>query len=106
LQPNHVQQIKWWGSQTTATTPHSAVTQLAPLERLVFVMSVLEGYSIKEGSLLLNCTQRTIMKTKMRAFRKLALFQAGHGSPIPDLYRGGNASIHQWREYPVVREQA
>jgi len=51
-------------------------------------MSVLEGYSTKECSLLLDCTERTVMKTRMRALRKLPLLRAGHGSPIFDLHHG------------------
>jgi DNA-directed RNA polymerase specialized sigma24 family protein len=55
--------------------PHKAVgddeiggvTQLPPLERFVFVMSVLERCSDGECSLLLGCSTRNVAKARMRA---------------------------------------
>jgi DNA-directed RNA polymerase specialized sigma24 family protein len=48
-----------------------AVTRLPPLERFVFVMSVLERYSDGECSLLLGCSTRDVAKARMRALRGL-----------------------------------
>jgi DNA-directed RNA polymerase specialized sigma24 family protein len=48
-----------------------AVTRLAPLERFVFVMSVLERYSDWECSLLLGCHLKEVAKIRTRAFREL-----------------------------------
>jgi DNA-directed RNA polymerase specialized sigma24 family protein len=48
-----------------------AVTRLPPLERFVFVMSVLERYSDGECSLLLGCSTRNVAIARMRALRRL-----------------------------------
>jgi DNA-directed RNA polymerase specialized sigma24 family protein len=48
-----------------------AVTRLPPLERFVFVMSVLERYSDGECSLLLGCSTRDVALARMRALRRL-----------------------------------
>jgi DNA-directed RNA polymerase specialized sigma24 family protein len=57
------------------------VTQLPPLERFVFVMSILERYSDWECSVLLGCSTRNVAKARMRALRRLrepvALFPRG-----------------------------
>jgi len=47
-----------------------AVTQLAPLERFVFVMSILERYSIWDCSLLLCCSMKKVVQARMRALRR------------------------------------
>jgi DNA-directed RNA polymerase specialized sigma24 family protein len=51
----------------------TAVLQLAPLERFVYVMSVLEGYSIQECSILLNCTKQYIEIAQAGALQHVAL---------------------------------
>jgi DNA-directed RNA polymerase specialized sigma24 family protein len=51
----------------------TAVLQLAPLERFVFVMSVLEGYSIQECSILLNCAKQYIEIAQAGALQHVAL---------------------------------
>jgi DNA-directed RNA polymerase specialized sigma24 family protein len=48
-----------------------AVTRLVPLERFVFVMSVLERYSAWECSLLLGCSLKQVAQARMRALRRL-----------------------------------
>jgi len=48
-----------------------AVTQLAPLERFIFVMSVLERYSDWECSLLLGYHLKEVAKLRTRALREL-----------------------------------
>jgi DNA-directed RNA polymerase specialized sigma24 family protein len=50
-----------------------AVTRLPPLERFVFVMSVLERYSDGECSLLLGCSSRDVALARMRALRRLPM---------------------------------
>jgi hypothetical protein len=50
------------------------VTRLAPLERFVFVMSVLEHYSDRECSLLLNCTVKDVMDARSRALQTFVGF--------------------------------
>lgn len=53
-----------------------AVLQLAPLERFVFVMSVLEGYPLQECSILLNCTKEDAANARARAMQNIALLEA------------------------------
>jgi len=48
-----------------------AVTRLAPLERFVFVMSVLERYSTWDCSLLLGVSTKKVVTAQLRALRRL-----------------------------------
>jgi DNA-directed RNA polymerase specialized sigma24 family protein len=48
-----------------------AVTRLAPVERFVFVMSILERYSDRECSLLLGCSIERVAQIRLRALRGL-----------------------------------
>jgi glyoxylase-like metal-dependent hydrolase (beta-lactamase superfamily II) len=48
-----------------------AVTKLAPLERFVLVMSILERYSAWDCSLLLGCSIKNVAVARMRALRRL-----------------------------------
>lgn len=43
-----------------------------PFERFVFVMSVLEGYSVRECSSLLSCRDQDIIATKSEVLQRLA----------------------------------
>jgi hypothetical protein len=47
-----------------------------PFERFVFVMSVLEGYSVRECSSLLVCRDQDVINTKSQALQRLASEQA------------------------------
>jgi len=47
------------------------VTRIQPLERFVFVMSILERYTDQECALLIGCTPRSLAKSRMRALRRL-----------------------------------
>ncbi len=49
----------------------NAVTQLPPLERLVFVMSILERYSAWDCSVLLGCSMQDVAESRMQALRRL-----------------------------------
>jgi DNA-directed RNA polymerase specialized sigma24 family protein len=60
----------WWDSD--AGTSFNAVAQLGSLERLVFVMAVLEGYSIKECSLLLDRSERAVVTARLHALKNLS----------------------------------
>ena len=60
----------------------TAVLQLAPLERFVFVMSILEGYSIQECSILLNCSKQDVVITQTRALQHVALAEADSIKPL------------------------
>ena len=48
-----------------------AVTRLAPPERFIFVMSVLERYAAWECSVLLRCDMKKVVQTRMRALCEL-----------------------------------
>jgi DNA-directed RNA polymerase specialized sigma24 family protein len=48
-----------------------AILELAPFERFVFVMSVLERYSDNDCSILLGCPRRDITTTRARAMQQL-----------------------------------
>ena len=60
----------WWNSG--AGTSFNAVAQLGSLERFVFVMAVLERYSIKQCSLLLDCGEQAIITAKLQALKHLS----------------------------------
>ena len=49
----------------------SAILELAPLERFVFVMSVLERYSDHDCTILLGCARRDVALTRTRAMQRL-----------------------------------
>ena len=50
----------------------SAILELNPLDRFVFVMSVLEGYSNQDCSILLGCSRQTVVNARTQAFLHLA----------------------------------
>ncbi len=50
----------------------SMVTRWTAFERFVFVMSVLEGYSLRECSALLRCTDHDVMSAKSQLLQRLA----------------------------------
>jgi DNA-directed RNA polymerase specialized sigma24 family protein len=60
----------------------TGVLQLAPLERFVFVMSVLEGYSLQECAILLNCTKQDIALAQARALQHAALVDVNPIAPV------------------------
>jgi DNA-directed RNA polymerase specialized sigma24 family protein len=49
----------------------AAVLDLAPFERIVFVMSVLEHYSEQECSVLLGCSRREVVAARIRGLRQI-----------------------------------
>jgi DNA-directed RNA polymerase specialized sigma24 family protein len=49
----------------------SAILDLSPLERFVFVMSALERYSDHECSILLGCARRDVIDARARALQHL-----------------------------------
>ena len=56
--------------------PHSeryidAVTKLAPLQRFVFVMSILERHSNWDCALLLGCNMNRVVQARGKALRRL-----------------------------------
>lgn len=51
----------------------SVILGLKPLERFVFVMSALEGYSDHDCSVLLGCSRRNVIAARERALRHLGM---------------------------------
>ena len=49
-----------------------SILKLEALERFVFVMSVLEGYSYQDCSILLGCSRKAIVDARARALEHLA----------------------------------
>jgi DNA-directed RNA polymerase specialized sigma24 family protein len=50
----------------------SAITNLQPFDRFVFVLSVLERYSDRECSMLLDCTAERVVRARIRALQRMA----------------------------------
>jgi hypothetical protein len=50
----------------------SLVLQWTAFERFVFVMSVLEGYAVRECATLLSCTDKEVIATRSRLLERLA----------------------------------
>lgn len=61
-----------WGDSGAGTSLFNAVAQLGSLESLVFVIVVLERYSIKECSLLLDCSEQAIVTARSHALKDLS----------------------------------
>jgi DNA-directed RNA polymerase specialized sigma24 family protein len=53
-------------------TQADAITSLQPFDRFVYVLSVLEKYSDRECSMLLDCTVEKVMAARTRALQALA----------------------------------
>lgn len=64
-----------WG-ESPLSSVIDVVTRLAPFERFVFVVSLLERYSDHECSALLNCSVQDVITARLRALRTLAEFDA------------------------------
>ena len=60
------------GGENKLQTFLDAVTQLKSIQRFVFVMTVLEGYSVKETALLLDRTPESVHNLQIEALQRLA----------------------------------
>jgi hypothetical protein len=60
--------------ESSVSSAIDGVTRLAPLERFVFVMSVLARYCDRECSILMNCTVQEIVDARLRALRTIGGF--------------------------------
>lgn len=69
----------------------AAVTVLAPFERFVFVMAVLEGYSIPECALLLGRPAREVLAARTEAVQQVSLRRPAT-TQIP-------VQVPTWREF-------
>jgi DNA-directed RNA polymerase specialized sigma24 family protein len=78
-----------WGAGPDETQREhyvDSVTRLAPFERFVFVMSILERSSYRDCSLLLGCCMDKVAQARMEALHRLPEFAA----PFP---RGDGLSV-------------
>ena len=64
-------EVESWGVDKDEPAEINAVTRLAPLDRFVFVMSVLERYSIRDCALLLDCSSTRVARSRSRALGRL-----------------------------------
>ena len=65
-----------------------AILKLDTLERFVFVMSGLEGYSYQDCSTLLECSLQTVVNARARAVQQLANTAELGDAPEQDLQSG------------------
>ncbi len=77
---SHVSQL-----DTTLSPVLRAVLRLKPFERFVFVMSVLEGYSDRDCSLLLGSSTRDVVAAKAKAFEHLGRTSQPNDFPVAAL---------------------
>ena len=59
-----------WQPGTQRECEIDTVTKLASFERFVFVMSILERYSIWDCSLMLGCSMKKVVQARMRALHR------------------------------------
>ena len=76
----------WYPGQGEGGLAIDAITRLADLDRFIYVMSVLERYSIHECSLLLDCPASTVIKSRAHALWALPAFNDG----VMNLAGGGS----------------
>ena len=61
----------------------AAVLALAPFERFVYAMTVLERYSDQDCCLLLGCARRDVVAARTRAFEQIGTAMASRPKPLP-----------------------
>jgi DNA-directed RNA polymerase specialized sigma24 family protein len=59
----------------------AAITSLKAFDRFVYVLSVLEGYSDRECSMLLDCTVEKVVHARIQALQRLAGAGSRNGPP-------------------------
>ena len=71
---------------------------LEDFDRFVFVIAVLERYTVKECSILLDCSQRDVYEARMRAVQQIAECtkheEAGQGSSVQSSSRSPEMLVH------------
>ena len=60
------------GGATDADDVFASIVDLADFERFIFVMSVLEGYSDQDCSVLLGCSEQDVRETRVKALQHVA----------------------------------
>jgi hypothetical protein len=86
----------------------AAILELAPFERFVYVMSVLERYSDQDCSVLLGCVRRDVVAARIRALRQIGSAielrvnqQVNVGSGEPGSH-GNCGSVHELQFAPSL----
>ena len=86
----------------------AAILELAPFERFVFVISVLEHYSEHECSVLLGCPRRDVIAARIRALQQIGSAmelqikqQVNVGSGQPGLHNNCR-SVHELQLAPSL----
>lgn len=74
ISPRKEQQPDLWFGETEAAFYINSVTQLVLVERFVFVLTVLEGYSTRECCLVLGINPHAVAEAKSSALDKLGRF--------------------------------
>jgi DNA-directed RNA polymerase specialized sigma24 family protein len=70
----------------------AAILELAPFERFVYVMSVLERYSDQDCSVLLGCSRRDANAARIRAFEQIGT--------VMELHITQQVNVRSWK--PVL----
>jgi len=79
-----------------------AVVRLEPAERVVFVATVLERYSVQECALLIGRPPESVKKLKVQAIRHVCVFV---GERIPDVGLAAPETGRQWGTAPQRRKR-
>ena len=62
----------------------AAVLRLEPFDRFVYVMTVLEHYSIQDCSVLLSCARRDVLAAQTRALQQIGVASAAPDAQAPN----------------------
>jgi DNA-directed RNA polymerase specialized sigma24 family protein len=82
-----------------AQAKHAAietVLALGNLERFVFVLSVLERYSDRDCSILLNCSRQDVVAARIRALQQISEMLQRNGAPEDDATTARAMSRGRW----------
>jgi DNA-directed RNA polymerase specialized sigma24 family protein len=82
------EQNLWWEElgEPELRNVINAVIGLDTRERFAYVMSILEGYSAKDCSLLLDCTMESAVRLRVQASCRLAASDPLHIGTLPRLF--------------------
>src|SRR5882762_4202545 len=74
----------------------ATVLALGDFERFVFVLSVLEGYSDQDCSILLSCSREDVRRARMRALKQISEIQQRNAALHDDARTAPQAMSHGW----------
>ena len=81
----------------------AAVLELAPFERFVYVMSVLERYSDQDCSVLLGCMRRDVIAARTRALQQIG---SAMQLRVEQLVNVGSRLVHELQLAPSLASLA